>query len=109
MSTRIKLRSRHQAPGEVVGAVAVVMLSPTSAGGIGAGMAVGFQVPQTLDRFKLWGACGDLNLPSLPTRDPPKPSASGSKKQRDTSVYLVRATLRCNTLLQRFWWIASKG
>ena len=22
---------------------------------------------------------------------------------------LVRATLRCNTLFQRFWWIASEG
>ena len=32
---------------------------------------VGFRDPATLERFKLWGACGDLNLPSLPTRDPP--------------------------------------
>ena len=29
---------------------------------------VGFRVPQTLDRFELGGACGDLNLPSLPTQ-----------------------------------------
>ena len=29
---------------------------------------VGFRVPQTLERFKLWGACEELNLPSLPTR-----------------------------------------
>ena len=28
---------------------------------------------QTLERFELSGACGDLNLPSLPTRDPTKP------------------------------------
>ena len=31
---------------------------------------VGFQIPQTLKRFELWGACGDLNLPSLPTHNP---------------------------------------
>ena len=41
---------------------------------------------QTLERFELWGACGDLNLPNLPTRDPPKPSVSSSKGQRDTTV-----------------------
>ena len=28
---------------------------------------IGLRVPQTLERFELWGACGDLNLPSLPT------------------------------------------
>ena len=33
--------------------------------------AIGFRDPATLDRFELWGACEDLNLPSLPTRDPP--------------------------------------
>ena len=48
---------------------------------------VGFRAPRTLDRFELWGACGDLNLPSLPTHDPPKPSATSSKRQRDTTVY----------------------
>ena len=32
---------------------------------------VGFRDPATLERFELWGVCGDLNLPSLPTRDPP--------------------------------------
>ena len=32
---------------------------------------VRFWDPATLERFKLWGVCGDLNLPSLPTRDPP--------------------------------------
>ena len=48
---------------------------------------VGLRDPQTLERFKLWGACGDLNLPCLPTRDSPKPSASSSKGQRDTTVY----------------------
>ena len=53
---------------------------------VGAGI-VRLQVPQTLKRFELWGACGDLNLPSLPTRDPPKPSATSSKRQRDTTVY----------------------
>ena len=40
-----------------------------------------------LERFELYGACGDLNLPSLPTRDPPKPSMMRSKRQRDTSIY----------------------
>ena len=30
---------------------------------------VGFRVPQTLEIFELWGVCGDLNLPSLPTCD----------------------------------------
>ena len=49
--------------------------------------AVGFRDPQTLERFELWGACGDLNLPSLPTRDPPKPSASSSKIHNDTEIY----------------------
>ena len=29
---------------------------------------VGFQIPQTLKRFELSGACEDLSLPSLPTR-----------------------------------------
>ena len=29
---------------------------------------VGFRAPQTLDRFQLWGACEELNLPSLPIR-----------------------------------------
>ena len=29
---------------------------------------VGFRDPATLERFKLWGACRDLNLPNLPTR-----------------------------------------
>ena len=29
---------------------------------------VGFRVPQTLERFELWGVCEELNLPSLPTR-----------------------------------------
>ena len=43
--------------------------------------------PQTLERFELWGACGDLNLPNLPTRDPPKPSVSSSRGQRDIAVY----------------------
>ena len=28
---------------------------------------VGFRVPQTLERFELWGACEELVLPSLPT------------------------------------------
>ena len=32
---------------------------------------VGFRDPATRERFEHWGACGDLNLPSLPTRDPP--------------------------------------
>ena len=50
-------------------------------------MNVGFRVPQTLERFELWGACGDLNLPSLPNHDPPKPSVTRSKRQRDTIVY----------------------
>ena len=31
---------------------------------------IGFRDPATLERFELWGACGDLNLPSLPTHDP---------------------------------------
>ena len=48
--------------------------------------SIRFQDPATLDTFELWGACGDLNLPSLPTHDPPEPSATSSKRQRDTSV-----------------------
>ena len=50
-------------------------------------VTIRLRVPQTLERFELWGVCGDLNLPSLPTRDPPKPSVSSSKRQRDTIVY----------------------
>ena len=48
---------------------------------------VGFRVPQTLERFELWGVCGNLNLPSLPTRNSPKPSTTSSKRQGDTTVY----------------------
>ena len=44
-------------------------------------------IRQPLRGFKFWGACGDLNLPSLPTRDPPKPSASSSKRHKDTEIY----------------------
>ena len=63
---------------------------------------VGFRVPQTLDRFKLWGACGDLNLPSLPTHNPHS-LAHRAQRDRETQQFiLVRPTLQCNTLLQRF-------
>ena len=61
----------------------------SSLGGTAAATAVELWDPQTLERFELWGACGDLNLPSLPTRDPPKPSASSSKRHEGTSVYTV--------------------
>ena len=48
---------------------------------------VGFRDPATLERFELWGAWGDLNLPSLPTHNPPKPSASSSKRHKDKEIY----------------------
>ena len=35
------------------------------------GIVVGIRDPATLERLELRGACGDLNLSSLPTRDPP--------------------------------------
>ena len=48
---------------------------------------VKFRDPATRERYELWGECGDLNLPSLPTHDPPKPSASSSKRHKDTEIY----------------------
>ena len=60
---------------------------------------VGFWVPQTLDRFELWGACGDLNLPSLPTRDPLSLARRAQRNRETQRFILVWATLRCNTLL----------
>ena len=48
---------------------------------------VGFRDSATLGRFELWGACGDLNPPSLPTHDPPKPSMSNSKRHKDREIY----------------------
>ena len=61
---------------------------------------VEFRVPQTLERFELWGACGDLNVPSLPTRDPHSLARRAQRDREKQQFILVRATLRCNTLLQ---------
>ena len=60
---------------------------------------VRFRVPQTLERFELWGACEELVLPSLPacrshglarrtkwTRDPTV--YPGMKLRRRYSLYL---------------------
>ena len=63
---------------------------------------VRFRVPQTLERFELWGACGDLNLPSLPTRDPLSLARRAQRDRETHQFILVRATLRCNTLLHHF-------
>ena len=48
---------------------------------------VGFRDPATRERFEHWGACGDLNLPSLPTRDLPRPNASSSQRHKDIEIY----------------------
>ena len=61
---------------------------------------LGFWVPQTLQRFELWGACKDLNLPSLPNRDPHNLARRAQRNRETQQFILVRATLRCNTLLQ---------
>jgi hypothetical protein len=54
---------------------------------------------KTLSKFKLWGACEELNFPCLPTRclyD----LARQTRKEKDTDQFTqVRATLRCKTLL----------
>ena len=63
---------------------------------------VGLRVPQTLERFELWGACGDLNLPSLPTRGPHSLARRARREKETQQFILVWATLWCNTLLQHF-------
>ena len=50
-------------------------------------MHVGFRDPATRERFELWGACGDLNLPNLTTHDLTRPSASSSKRHKETEIY----------------------
>ena len=47
---------------------------------------VGFRAPQTLYRFELWGACEELNLPNLPTRQY-HGLAQRTEWKRDTIVY----------------------
>ena len=47
---------------------------------------VEFRVPQTLERFELWGACEELSLPYLPARRFPS-LARRTQGTRDTTVY----------------------
>jgi hypothetical protein len=54
---------------------------------------------KTLSKFKLWGACEELNFPNLPTRRLYE-LAQRTRKEGGTRQFTqVRATLRCNTLL----------
>ena len=66
----VEERNEHNLEGKSIGAT---METPSTGD-------VGFRDSATLERFKLWGTCGDLNLPNLPTHDPPKPSAPSSKR-----------------------------
>ena len=48
--------------------------------------SVGFGVPQTLERFELWGACEELSLPGLPTQRF-HGLARRTQRTRDIEVY----------------------
>ena len=63
---------------------------------------VGLRVPQTLERFKLYGACGDLNLPAFLLAILKSLMCQAQRDAETQQFILVRATLWCNTLLQRF-------
>ena len=67
---------------------------------------VEFWVLQNLDRFELWGACGDLNLPSLPT---PRSHGLACRTQRTRGHKISTGSgHRCGVIPYSsvVWWIA---